>query len=155
MMVSYQEESMKTRLSLRIASIVMFLFAAGHSLGGSSSWSPAGETDVLRAMRSVSFTTAGVSRTYLDFYTGFGWTLSIFMLLQAVLLWQIAAMAGTDPSRTRPMIAAFFVATCASAVVSWKLIIPVPVILSAILAAILAVAFFTAGRETRPAGVSE
>ena len=139
---------MKTPLVLRIAAIMMFLFAAGHSLGGRKSWSPAGETDVLRAMRSVSFQVGGVSRTYLDFYKGFGWTLSIFLLMQAVLLWQIAAMAKTDPLRIRPLIATFFVATLTSAVVSWTLILPVPVIFSAIIAACLAVAYWMAGRET-------
>jgi hypothetical protein len=139
---------MKTPLVLRIASILMFLFTAGHSLGGKDSWSPAGETDVLRVMRSVSFHTAGVDRTYLDFYTGFGWTLSIFLLLHAVLLWQIAAMAKADPLRLRPLIASFFVAMIAAAVVSWTLILPVPVIFFAIVAATLAVAFFTAARDT-------
>src|SRR5712692_5273686 len=117
-----KEHSMKTRIILRIASIVMFLFAAGHSLGGLSSWSPAGETDVLRAMRTVRFVAGGASRTYLDFYMGFGWTLSLSMLLQAVLLWQIAAIAYADTSRVRPMIASFFIITVASAWVSWKLI---------------------------------
>src|SRR5438270_3242307 len=101
---------------------MMFLFAAGHSLGGKDSWSPAGETDVLRAMRSVSFHAMGVDRTYLDFYNGFGWTLSIFLLLQAVLLWQVAAMAKVDPMRVRPLIASFFLATIAAAAVSGALI---------------------------------
>jgi hypothetical protein len=138
---------MKTRLILRIASIVMFLFAVGHSLGGLQSWSPAGETDVLRAMRTVHFDAGGASRTYLDFYMGFGWTLSLFLLLQAVLLWQIAAIAYADAPRVRPMIASFFIVTVASAWVSWKLILAVPVIFSAVLAACLAGAFFMAGRE--------
>ena len=138
---------MKTPLFLRIAAIVMFLFAAGHSLGGRASWSPVGETDVLRAMRSVSFHVGGASRTYLDFYKGFGWTLSIFMFLQAVLLWQIAAIAKTDPLRIRPLIAAFLAATLASAAVSWRWILPVPVIFSAVIAACLAIGLFTAGRD--------
>ena len=98
---------MKTRLALRIASFVMFLFALGHSLGGMKSWSPAGDNDVLRAMRSVHFNAAG-NRTYLDFYTGFGWTLSIFLLLQAVLLWQLAAIAESNPRSVRPFIESFF-----------------------------------------------
>ncbi|HEV2720698.1 MAG TPA: hypothetical protein VG323_11815 [Thermoanaerobaculia bacterium] len=122
----------------------MFLFAAGHSLGGTKSWSPMGETDVLRAMRSVSFQAGGVTRTYLDFYMGLGWTVSIFLLLQAVVLWQMATIAKTDPRRVRPVIATFFLATVAAAAVAWTLILPVPVIFSAVIAACLAAAFFTA-----------
>ena len=135
---------MKTRLALRLASILMFLFAVGHSMGGMKSWSPAGDNDVLRAMQSVHFNAAGVSRTYLDFYTGFGWTLSIFLLLQAVLLWQLATIAKTDPRSVRASIASFFVATLASAVVSWELLVPIAMIFSAAIAICLAVAFFTA-----------
>ena len=107
-----------------------------------------GETDVLRAMRSVSFQIGGVTRTYLDFYTGFGWTLSIFLLLQAVLLWQMATIAKSDPLRVRPLIATFFLATIASAVVSWMLILAIPVTFSAIIAGCLALAYFTASRRT-------
>lgn len=139
---------MKTRLALRIASILTFLFAAGHSLGGMKSWSPAGDNDILRAMRSVHFNAAGVSRTYLDFYMGFGWTLSIFLLLQAVLLWQLATIARTDPRIVRPSIAAFFLATLASAVVSWELILPNAVIFSAAIAICLGFAFFIAAPKT-------
>src|SRR4029077_7929793 len=143
---------MKTRLALRIASFAMFLFAIGHSLGGTKSWSPAGENDVLRAMRSVHFNAAGANRTYMDFYTGFGWTLTIFLLLQAVLLWQLAAIAESNPRSVRPFIASFFAATLASAAVSWEFILPVPVIFSAAIATCLGVAFFTAtGEATRKA----
>ena len=52
---------MKPSLLLRIASIITLLIAAGHSSGGLGFWSPAGETDVLRAMRSFHFDAAGVS----------------------------------------------------------------------------------------------
>ena len=41
---------MKAPIWLRVSSIISVLFATGHSLGGRQSWSPAGETEVLRAM---------------------------------------------------------------------------------------------------------
>lgn len=132
---------MRTHHVLRAASIAMFLFAAGHTAGGMQAWSPAGETDVLRMMRSARFDAGGANRTYFDFYAGFGWTLSIFLLLQAVLLWQLASIARSDPRRVRPLVASFLVATVASAVVSWRLILPVPVVFSAVIAVILAIAF--------------
>lgn len=88
------------------------------------------------------------TRTFFDFYTGFGWTLTVFMLLQAVLLWQLAGLAKSNPSAIRPMIATFLVATIASTVISWRLILPVPTIFSVVLAACLGVAFFTAGTAT-------
>ena len=135
---------MTTSLLLRIASIISLLFAAGHTLGGRHDWSPAGETDVLHAMRTVRFEVLGVSRTYLDFYRGFGFTLSVYMLLQAVVLWQLASLARSEPSRVRGMVASFAVASVAVGLLSWKFIFPLPVVFSAVLAVCLVIAFLTA-----------
>src|SRR5262245_60642857 len=137
---------MKTPLLLRITSIITLAMAAGHTLGGTKSWSPMGENDVLRAMGSVRFDTQGVSRTYLDFYLGFGFTISVCLLLQAVLLWQLAAIARTDPRSTRPLIASLFLASIASAILSWVFIFAVPAIFSAVIAASLALTYYAAGK---------
>jgi hypothetical protein len=135
---------MRTAPLLRIASVLSLLFAAGHTLGGRDSWSPVGESEVLKAMRTFRFEFSGVSRTYLDFYLGFGFTLSVYMLLQAVLLWQLAAMARTEPRRVRSMIASFALASLACGLLSWRFIFPVPVVFSAVLTVCLALAFFAA-----------
>jgi len=135
---------MTTSLLLRIASAISLLFAAGHTLGGRKDWSPMGETDVLQAMRTVRYQVLGVSRSYLDFYRGFGFTLSVYLLLQAILLWQLAAIAKTEPLRVRPMIAAFALASLASGILSWRFILPIPVIFSGALTVCLGLAFFVA-----------
>ena len=117
---------MTTSLILRIASIVSMLLATGHTLGGRTAWSPQGENPVLQAMRTEHFQVFGVSRTYLDFYLGFGLTLSAYLVLQAVLLWQLATMAKTDPSQVRGMVAALAIASLASAVLSWQFLFAIP-----------------------------
>src|SRR6185369_3743946 len=81
---------MTTTLWLRISSIVSLLFAAGHTLGGFQEWSPVGDNPVLRSMKDVHFDTMGVNRSYFDFYMGFGWSISVILLMQAILLWQLA-----------------------------------------------------------------
>jgi hypothetical protein len=48
---------------------------------------------VLKAMREARFDTMGVSRSYLDFYLGFGYSLSVAELMLGVLLWQLAERA--------------------------------------------------------------
>ncbi len=139
---------MHSTLFLRIASVISFLFAAGHTLGGRKSWSPPGETEVLRAMRAFRFDVEGVSRTYWDFYLGFGYSITVYLLLQAVLLWQLATIAKADPLRVRPLIGSFFLATVASAFVAWRFIFPVPVVFSVALAACLGAAFVVSRRGT-------
>jgi hypothetical protein len=131
---------MNTSLLLRIGSVISLLFAAGHTLGGRKDWSPMGETEVLQAMRNTRFEAFGVSRTYLDFYLGFGYTLSVTLLLQAVVLWQLAGIARTDPGAVRPIAAAFAVASLASAILAWRFIFPLPALFAAGLTAILAAA---------------
>jgi hypothetical protein len=138
---------MSTALLLRIAAVISLLFAAGHTLGGSQLWSPLGETEVLKAMRTFRFETSGVSRTYLDFYLGFGFTISVYLLLQAILLWQLAAIAGTEPLRVRPMIASFALASLACGILSWRFIFPLPVVFSGVLTACLGLAFRSARSE--------
>jgi hypothetical protein len=137
---------MKPAIVLRITSILSLLFAVLHTLGGADSWSPVGETDVLRAMRSYHFDAGGVSRTYLDFYLGLGFSVGVFLLLQAVLLWQLATLAKVDSVRVRPMIVSFIVASLACAFLSWKFIFVVPAIFSVVIAALLGLAFYAAGK---------
>ena len=133
---------MTTALWLRIASVISFLFAAGHSLGGRKDWSPIAENATLAAMRTFRFDAMGVNRSYLDFYLGFGFTISVFQVLQAVVLWQLAGLAKGDPSPYRATIAAFAIASLACGVISWWFIFPLPTIFSAVLTATLLVACF-------------
>src|SRR4051812_42518805 len=102
---------MKSSSLLRAASVVMLLFAVGHTLGAPDSWSPPGETEVLRAMRSFHFVILGSSRSYWDLYFGFGLFGGVCQFLQAVLLWQMATIAKTDPGKVRPMTLAFLAAS--------------------------------------------
>jgi hypothetical protein len=135
---------MRTAVLLRLASVVSLLFVAGHSLGGMKSWSPVGETGVLEAMRTYRFDVMGVSRTYLDFYRGFGFSLTVSLLLQAALLWQLGSLARIEPRRAIPMIASFALASLAGTVLCWIFILPPPAVFSAFLTACLAAAWFTA-----------
>jgi hypothetical protein len=75
---------------------------------------------------------------------GFGWSISIAMLMQTILLWQMASLARTNSGAVRPMIAVIALATLAGGVVAWVFIIPIPAIFSAVLVINLAAAYFTA-----------
>jgi hypothetical protein len=138
------DAAMNTTLLLRVASAISLLFTVGHTLGGLQKWSPMGENDVLKAMTAVRFDTFGASRSYLDLFLGFGWSISVAMLLQTVLLWQLAALAQPDPTRVRPMIAVFVLATLASGIIAWRFIFPVPALFSGVLLIALVAAYWSA-----------
>jgi hypothetical protein len=111
---------MTTTLWLRVSSVITALFAAGHTLGGLKYWSPMGENAVLQAMRSVRFDVMGANRSYLDFYLGFGYSLSVIQAMLAILLWQFATMARTNAASVRPMIAVIILAVAACAVIAGR-----------------------------------
>jgi hypothetical protein len=131
---------------LRISSVISFLFAVGHTLGGRKYWSPMGDNAVLQTMKTVHFNIKGTERSYLDFYLGFGCSISVFQMLLAVLLWQLATMAAANPVCARPMIATIAVATALCAGITYVFILPLPALFSLILTGSLAVAYFVARR---------
>ncbi len=135
---------MSASMLLRIASVVSLLFTIGHTLGGLKKWSPMGDNEVLRAMGATRFDTMGASRSYLDFFMGFGWSISVAMVLQTVVLWQLGSLARTNAAQLRPMIAVFALATLASGVIAWRFIFPIPATFSAVLLFALVAAYAVA-----------
>lgn len=133
-----------TTLLLRIASVIQLIFTIGHSMGGLKQWSPMGDNPVLTSMTEVRFDTMGANRSYLDFFLGFGWSIAVFMLMESVLLWQLASLAKTEPARLRPIIAVIALATAWTAVIAWRFIFPVPALFSAVLVIPLGLAYASA-----------
>ena len=78
---------MKASLFYRIASVLLLLFAAGHTFGFRQN-NPQWRADaVLGLMRSVHFDAQGFTRTYWDFFSAFGLFFSVFLLFAVVLAW--------------------------------------------------------------------
>jgi hypothetical protein len=135
---------MTATLWLRISAGIALLFAAGHTLGGLKYWSPMGDNPVLQSMRSVRFDTMGANRSYFDFFMGFGHSLSVLLVMEAVLLWQLATLARSNALSVRPMIAVIALATAACGVIAWRFIFAVPAIFSLVLVLTLSVAYVLA-----------
>jgi len=139
---------MNTTVWLRVSAIISLLFTAGHFMGGRKNWSPMGETPVLQSMRTVHFDVMGVNRSYLDLYMGLGHSLTVYLLLQSVLLWLLSNLARTHASLVRPMIVTFVVAVAAIGVIGWRYILPVPAYFSLALCSTLVVALIAAHRNS-------
>jgi hypothetical protein len=137
---------MTATLWLRISSVIALLFAVGHTLGGLSDWSPMKDNPVIQAMWAVHFDIMGVNRSYLDFYKGFGHSLTVAQVMQAVLLWQFATLARTNAAAVRPMIGIMVLAGVVGSVIAWRFLVPVPALFSLVLVASLTVAFAVARR---------
>jgi hypothetical protein len=144
-------------LLLRVASGLTVLYAAGHAMGGTESWSPPGETHVLQSMRTFEFDVMGATRTYMHFYMGFGVYITVLLLLQAVLAWQLASIAHVDPRRARPLVATLAVGGLIGTIVVWRYIFAVPALFSLACTACLAIAYAllrSAGPSSRTSGAA-
>ena len=95
-------------------------------------------------MTAVRFDTMGANRSYLDFFMGFGWAITVAMVMQTVLLWQMASLARTDPAGVRPMIAVISLATVASGIIAWRFLFPIPALFSIALVIPLAATYVVA-----------
>ena len=107
-------------------------------------WTPATgpqEVAVLDAKKTTRFAAMGANRTYWDFYFGFGVAISAYLLVQAVVLWQLAVLERRLPGNTRPITASFLIAFVVNAFVVWKYFFAVPLVMAIAIALCLALAF--------------
>src|SRR5690242_4234374 len=92
---------MKPKLFLRIASVLTFIHCALHTIGGVFGLPrhDAEELTVVDAMKSHRFDVAGSMRSYWDFFFGYGLFVTLALLVEAILLWQVATHARAHPGR--------------------------------------------------------
>jgi hypothetical protein len=138
---------MKAFHFLRIAAVLTLLYCAGHTSG--MPWTPyttAEATSVVETMKTHRFAEQGFQGTYWDLYMGFGLVISLYLLLQAVLLWQVASLAKTEARRVRPIVVSFLIAFVINVALSWKYFFIIPVVLAGLTAICLAIALALAAR---------
>ncbi|MGD0359958.1 MAG: hypothetical protein ABSC93_03765 [Bryobacteraceae bacterium] len=94
---------MRAKLPLRISSIILFLFALGHTVGFQT-FRPSSKPglDVMEAMRSVPFAFGSETVHWMDLYMGFGLAVSVSGFFSAIVAWRLstASMAEIPLART-------------------------------------------------------
>ncbi len=141
---------MKTSTLLRIAAVIAFVHFAGHM--SSIPWIPgegAADLAVIETMKADHFDVIGVSRSYWDFYFGFGLITGLFQVLEAVFLMMLGSLAITEPLRLRPIIALLFVGTVLNGILGFRYFFAIPVGMDVLQAIVLGMAFVAAGRRDR------
>ena len=119
---------MKASAFYRIAAVLLLLFDVGHTSG--FPWSdPTWKVD-LGSMQSTHFYIFGSSRTYWDFYVGFGLFVSVFLLLAVILAWQLAGLPPESLALMRGTTWGFALCFAAITVLSWKYFFVIPIVFS-------------------------
>ena len=100
-------------------------------------------------MKSHHFDVMGSMRSYWDFVFGYGLFITIGLIVQAVLFWQLSTLARTSPSSTKPIVGLFFLNCLGIAVVSWRYFFVGPAVAQLLIAVCLALAFVTLRQPAR------
>jgi hypothetical protein len=140
---------MRPFVLLRIAAVVGFLFFVGHTLG--APWTPGSETSsstVVTFMKAATIPGMTPTRTYWDFYYGFGVSISVYLLALAAVLWQTAALARNAFASARPFMALLFLSYLAVGVVAARYFFAVPAAMAAVICLCIAVAWWLGRRES-------
>ena len=137
---------MKPAIFLRIASVLTFVHCAGHTIGGLFGKPRNGpeEIAVKETMKGHVFNVMGSMRSYWDFFFGYGLGVTITLLIQGLLFWQLATMSKANLAWTRPILILFFFNFVAMSVVVWRYFFIAPAVTELLIAACLAAAYFAA-----------
>jgi hypothetical protein len=138
---------MKASALYRIAAVLLLLFDAGHTSG--FPWSDPNWRVDLGSMRSTHFFIMGFSRTYWDFYVGFGLFVSVFLLLAVVLAWQLGSIPPESLALMRGTAWTFALCFAAITVLSWKYFFVIPIVFSIITTVCLIAAAWRSGKPIR------
>ena len=140
---------MRASTLYRIAAVLLLLFDAGHTSG--FPWSDPKWGVDLGSMRSTHFYIMGFSRTYWDFYVGFGLFVSVLALLAVVLAWQLGGLPQESLVLMRGTTWAFALCFAAITVLTWKYFFAVPIVFSiAITLCLTAAAWLAAKQVSKP-----
>jgi hypothetical protein len=138
---------LKASVLYRIASVLLLFFAAGHTVGFRKIDPNWGVDSLIASMRSIHFDVQGFSRSYWDFYTGFGLFVTVFLLFAAFLAWQLGRLPAQTLAEMRGVAWAFALCFVAVSVLSWRYFFIAPVIFSSVVTICLVAA---AWRSAKP-----
>ena len=139
---------MKSAIFLRMAALLALLEAVGHTFLFVSYVPKHGEEiAVVDAMKRHYFDVGGFSHSYWEMYFGYGLFTTVSCLIEAGILWQLAALLKRGVSGIRAMVAVFFFGEVGYIVLVIKYFFTVPIVSHIIMAALLAGAFIMAKAE--------
>jgi len=137
---------MKATILFRITAVLFVLFALGHTFGFLSFKPPTQEGQaVFDAMNNVHFEAEGKIFSYGGWYRGFGLTATASMLFEAFLAWYLGSMAKRGSREVAVIGWAFFLWQLPGLVLAWIYFGIAPMILSALVAVLIAIATWIAG----------
>lgn len=131
---------MRPSIWYRISSVLLVLFAAGHQLGFRNVDPQWGADSVVKAMKSTHFDVQGLTRSYWDFFSAFGFCFTVLALFAALLAWQLGGLSKEALRSLGPVPWALALSFVVIAAISWRYVFYIPFVFSAVTALCLLLA---------------
>jgi len=143
---------MKPAIFLRIVSVLMLIQAVLHTIGGVFGTPPPGAgAAAAAAMKANQFLLEGHTRSYWDFFLGFGLAITISITMEAIVIWQLASLAKENAAKARPMVITFTLGYLLLGINAWRFFFSGPVICEAIIVTLLILAIATTKKRSAAA----
>ena len=138
---------MRATMLYRIAAVLLFIFAAGHTLGFRQSDHTWGVDALLGSMRSIHFEVQGFNRTYWDLFEAAGFSVGVFYLFAAILAWQLGGLPAPTLGSMRATAWAFALCFAAITVISWWHLFVLPIAFSIVITLCLGAAAWLSAKQ--------
>ena len=139
---------MKASLFYRIAAVLILLFDIGHTVGFLQH-DPEWKVDsLIGSMKSIHFDIQGFSRSYWDFFVGFGLFVTVFLLLAAVVAWQLGRLDAETQARVRGIGWSLAICFVVLTFLSFRYFFILPLIFSILIAVCLLVAAWLSAKPS-------
>ena len=135
---------MSPALLYRIASVLLILFAAAHTLGFRRVDPRWGLDATIGALKATQFQVQGFTRSYWSFYTGFGLFVTVLLVFAGILAWQLGALPKDTLRTLRVVTWALALSFVAVTFLSWRYFFIAPLVTSGVVAACLLLAAWRA-----------
>jgi hypothetical protein len=142
-----RRQDLKVSVLYWIASVLLLLFAIGHTLGFRQTDREWGVNSLIGTMRSIHFVAQGFSRTYWDFFSGFGFFVSVFLLFAATFAWQLGGLPAETLALMRGTAWVFAFSFVAVTILSWRYFFTAPIVFSSMITVCLISAAWLAAKR--------
>jgi len=133
-------------LLYRVASVLLVLFGLGHQLGFRRVDPRWGVDSAIGALKATQFQVQGMTRTYWDFFSGFGFFVTVLLFFSAILAFQLAGLSKESLRNLSLVTWAFAVSFVVIALLTWRYFFIAPLIFSSLVALCLLMAAWSAAR---------
>ena len=133
-------------LLYRVASALLVLFGLAHQLGFRQVDPRWGVDSAIGALKATQFQVQGMTRTYWDFFSAFGFFVTVFLFFSAILAFQLASLSKETLRRLSLATWAFALSFVVITLLTWRYVFIAPLVFSSLVALCLLLAAWSAAR---------